>query len=199
MYRIIGADGKEYGPINLEQLRQWIAEGRASGQTRIREEGSTEWKIVSDLPEIGAPPTIAPPSGMAPLGPIVPALDQVSGPAVGLIIVGALDIALSLFRMVGIMAGFGLGAMQATNPMQQRIMAIFGSAGIVLAIVELLVGGLILFGGLKMRRLENYGLCVAASILVMIPILSCCCIVGVPIGIWALVVISKPEVKSAFH
>jgi hypothetical protein len=78
-------------------------------------------------------------------------------------------------------------------------MAIFGSAGIVLAIVELLVGVLILFGGLKMRRLENYGLCVAASVLVMIPILSCCCIVGLPIGIWALVVISKPEVKSAFH
>ena len=27
MYKIKGADGKEYGPASLEQLRQWIGEG----------------------------------------------------------------------------------------------------------------------------------------------------------------------------
>jgi len=29
VYKIIGADGKEYGPITAEQLRRWIAEGLA--------------------------------------------------------------------------------------------------------------------------------------------------------------------------
>ena len=28
MYKIIGQDGKEYGPITAEQLRQWISENR---------------------------------------------------------------------------------------------------------------------------------------------------------------------------
>jgi hypothetical protein len=28
IYKIIGQDGKEYGPVTAEQLRQWIAEGR---------------------------------------------------------------------------------------------------------------------------------------------------------------------------
>jgi len=28
-YRIIGADGKTYGPVGIEQIRQWLAEGRA--------------------------------------------------------------------------------------------------------------------------------------------------------------------------
>ena len=28
MYKIIGGDQKEYGPIGAEQIRQWIAEGR---------------------------------------------------------------------------------------------------------------------------------------------------------------------------
>jgi hypothetical protein len=37
-----------------------------------------------------------------------------------------------------------------------------------------------------------------AAILAMIPCLSSCCIVGLPLGIWALVVLSKPEVKSEF-
>jgi hypothetical protein len=63
----------------------------------------------------------------------------------------------------------------------------------------MLVSGLILFGGLKMQKLENYGLAMAASIVAMIPCISPCCLVGLPIGIWAVVVLSKPEVKNAFH
>jgi hypothetical protein len=52
MYKIIGADGKEYGPVTLDQLRQWIAEGRANAQTKIRPEGATDFKPASELPEL---------------------------------------------------------------------------------------------------------------------------------------------------
>lgn len=55
MYKIIGADGKEYGPISIEVLRQWIAEGRANGQTRVLPEGGTEWKTIAEIPELAAP------------------------------------------------------------------------------------------------------------------------------------------------
>jgi hypothetical protein len=51
MYRIIGADGREYGPISSAQMRQWIAEGRANAATRALAEGSTEWKLLGSLPE----------------------------------------------------------------------------------------------------------------------------------------------------
>ncbi len=51
MYRIIGADGREYGPVTSEQLRQWIHEGRANAQTRLQAEGATEWKTLSEFPE----------------------------------------------------------------------------------------------------------------------------------------------------
>src|SRR5438270_11393772 len=51
MYKMMGADGKEYGPITAEQLRQWIGEGRANGQTRVLPEGSPEWKMLGELPE----------------------------------------------------------------------------------------------------------------------------------------------------
>ena len=51
MYKIIGADGKEYGPVTAEQLRQWIREGRASAQTKVQAEGATEWKTLNQFSE----------------------------------------------------------------------------------------------------------------------------------------------------
>ena len=54
MYRIIGADGREYGPISGDQLRQWIAENRANATTRVLAEGATEWKTLGSLPEFSS-------------------------------------------------------------------------------------------------------------------------------------------------
>ena len=34
MYKIIGGDGKEYGPIDEASLRQWIQEGRLNAQSQ---------------------------------------------------------------------------------------------------------------------------------------------------------------------
>jgi hypothetical protein len=67
MYQIIGADGRQYGPVSGEQLRQWIVEGRANGQTQTFAAGATEWKPLGAMPEFAAhfalatPPTISPP------------------------------------------------------------------------------------------------------------------------------------------
>jgi hypothetical protein len=54
MYKIVGADGKEYGPISAEVLRLWISQGRANSLTRVLPEGSLEWKALSELPEFAA-------------------------------------------------------------------------------------------------------------------------------------------------
>ena len=67
MYKIIGADGREYGPATAGQLRQWIAEGRANAQTQALAPGAPEWKPLGALPEFAGyfappiPPTIGPP------------------------------------------------------------------------------------------------------------------------------------------
>jgi TM2 domain-containing membrane protein YozV len=65
MYKIIGADGKEYGPVSAELLRQWIQQGRVSPQTQACQEGSTDWKPLGNFPEFGfalnTPPVMAPP------------------------------------------------------------------------------------------------------------------------------------------
>jgi len=54
MYKIIGADQQEYGPVTGDQIRQWIAEGRVNAQTRARVEGTEEWKPIGTFPEFAA-------------------------------------------------------------------------------------------------------------------------------------------------
>lgn len=51
MFKIIGADGKEYGPVTSDQVRQWIRDGRANAQTRVQPEGAVDWTTLGDLPE----------------------------------------------------------------------------------------------------------------------------------------------------
>ena len=54
MYKIIGADGKEYGPVSADQVRQWIADGRVTGRTQVKTEGGAEWKSLAEFPEFDA-------------------------------------------------------------------------------------------------------------------------------------------------
>ncbi len=54
MFTIIGADGKEYGPVSAEQLREWIASGRANAQTQGRRKGESAWSTLGSLPEFAA-------------------------------------------------------------------------------------------------------------------------------------------------
>jgi hypothetical protein len=51
MYKIIGADQKEYGPITSDQIRQWIAQGRLNANTLALADGTPEWKPLSAFPE----------------------------------------------------------------------------------------------------------------------------------------------------
>jgi hypothetical protein len=51
MFKIIGGDGRQYGPISAEQLREWIAAGRANAQTQTQREGESEWKPLSAFSE----------------------------------------------------------------------------------------------------------------------------------------------------
>jgi GYF domain 2/Domain of unknown function (DUF4190) len=73
MFKIIGADGKQYGPVTVEQIRQWLAEGRARAETLVQAEGSTDWKPLGQFPEFATtapagvvPPSIPPASSLAP-------------------------------------------------------------------------------------------------------------------------------------
>jgi hypothetical protein len=83
--------------------------------------------------------------------------------------------------------------------MASKVASYVTNAGPAIYVTLLLVHGLILFGGIQMLRLRSYGLALASGILGVIPCASPCCVLGIPFGTWALIVLMRPEVKAAFH
>ncbi|MBL9214712.1 MAG: DUF4339 domain-containing protein [Opitutaceae bacterium] len=75
MFIILGADGKEYGPASIHQIRSWMEGGRANLQTRARRAEETDWKTLGDFPEFGGgaqPPPVAA-AGVPAAAPVTPA------------------------------------------------------------------------------------------------------------------------------
>jgi TM2 domain-containing membrane protein YozV len=63
MYYLVGADGKTYGPVAAEQIRQWIREGRAAAKTMVRGEHATEWRpleAAAEFAELFLNPSVPP-------------------------------------------------------------------------------------------------------------------------------------------
>jgi hypothetical protein len=212
MFKIIGADQKEYGPVSAEQLRQWIADGRAYAQTQARREGETDWKPLSAFEEFAEafrataanPPLMRPPVSSAPppFGSREAALRAVKGPAIALIIIASIAMAYYLVMTVAslIMGPEAFHQQMPSNlplEMPSGIEKLQGPLSALSNFIGFAINGLTLFGAIKMLRLQQHGFAVAGSIAVMMPC-GCCCLPGLPFGIWALVVLNKPEVKSFF-
>lgn len=71
-YRIVGNDGKTYGPVSAEQIRLWITQRRADQRTPVLAEDAGDWNVLGLRPEFAAdfstpPPTIVPVAPRRPL------------------------------------------------------------------------------------------------------------------------------------
>ena len=69
-YMVRGADGKEYGPATLEQLKAWIREGRMQAQQEIKRSDMGYWAPARSFSEIQGAFTAAGP-GTTVQGPAV--------------------------------------------------------------------------------------------------------------------------------
>jgi len=198
MYKIIGADQKEYGPVSAEQMRQWMTEGRVNVQTQVLAEGATEWVALGSLPEFAGVSAGPAPGITVVSAPGPDAAELVKGPATGLIVVAVVG---AIGQVVGIVFNLAGASFMPRHqmPSEAWVNMFSGTIGVISGVIGILLSGLIFIGAMKMKKLESHGLAVAASIVAMIPCLSPCCLLGLPIGIWAAVVLFKPEVKSAFH
>jgi TM2 domain-containing membrane protein YozV len=54
MYKIIGIDGQQYGPISADQVRRWLSENRANAHTLVQVEGTPDWKPLATFAEFAA-------------------------------------------------------------------------------------------------------------------------------------------------
>ena len=70
MYHIVGGDDQKHGPVDEAKIREWIAEGRANGQSMTCRVGDSQWRPLSEFSEFAAefgssapPPLAAPGKG----------------------------------------------------------------------------------------------------------------------------------------
>jgi len=134
------------------------------------------------------------------------AREAVSTPAILLMVTAGLGVVMALLSLLTSLAGGGdvtpeqleqlrQAGMEKFIPWLQRSRS-FGSFG---NLLTLALSGVTFFGAMKMKNLQNFGMAMAASIIAIIPCFGPCCCIGIPAGIWALVVLNKPEVKAAFR
>jgi len=142
---------------------------------------------------------------------------KVSAPAIALMVVGILNILISLFYIgQGVLLVTGVidtgaqtdimvqqweqqGMSQEQIDMASGIMNAIGPIYIVIYVITLILAIMVLMGAMKMKNLKSYGLAMTASILAMIPCVSPCCVAGLPIGIWSIIVLNDIHVKNAFR
>ena len=123
-------------------------------------------------------------------------------PAIGLIVVGGLNVLAGLLwvagmilRAAGTLPEIPLGPEGAEGAPAR----VGGYLAEIVYFLTLVTSPFIIVGAVNMLKGRKYSSAKLAAILAMIPATSCCFILGIPFGIWALIVLSKPEVKAFFE
>jgi hypothetical protein len=153
-----------------------------------------------------------------PAGDVTAVKAKTTPPAVAMLVVSILNLMAGLYFLFN---GFVISQMPADEfekqikkqPQQQQdemrrqgytpeaIRSIVVNAFYGEGAVSLVATVLTLIGSVRMLMLKSYGLAVFSSVLMAIPCVSpsACCLLGMGIGIWSLVILFQPDVRSAFN
>jgi hypothetical protein len=204
--------GQQRGPVSEAEFQRMVQAGTIRGETLVWREGMANWQPYRDVAPSGGPPPpfSAPGAAQVPVSPLPAgmsgdarqtAMDKLNGPSIGLIVTAVLGFLFTLLTIVATASGVQMMPPNAVNdPNVERLLNMLSGGGIIIeAVIRVVLSLVVLLGAIRMRRLTNYGLAVASAIISLIPCsISPCCCVGIPIGIWALVILNKSEVKSQF-
>lgn len=129
--------------------------------------------------------------------------EELNVPAILLLVLAVLGVLSSLASVVG--PGPDLSALDRlpqedpqVREVMQRLMGVAASAGRLLGLLGMGLGVVMAYGAWQMRQLKQYPMAMAAAIIGLLPFGSCCCCLSLPVGVWALTILSRPEVKDAF-
>jgi phage FluMu protein Com len=155
----------------------------------------------------GQSPGGQPPSGnpyQSPMAPVysqaVQAEQRLAGPAIALMIVAILGI-VGFLGIAGLYGVAGIVAVNQPRHMHNDRAEMITVFGIIVAasLVAVVLSVLIVIGARKMKNRESYAWAMTAAIIATIPCISPCGLLGMPFGIWAIIVLCDQTVKSAFR
>jgi len=117
------------------------------------------------------------------------AKQRLLAPAIILIVLAALT---ALLRIVGLAFALMTLGNQPQDAVAFNVGSMMGNG------LALLLNVATIAGAYQMMRLESRSAAMAAAIISVIPICSPCLLLGIPFGIWALVILNDPQVKACF-
>jgi predicted Ser/Thr protein kinase len=142
--------------------------------------------IKTDLASVAAsPPKAQSPEPIDPeLAAWLAARRSVRGPAIGLLVTGILNWV--LIPLFGLVAAY----LEALRNVEQ-VPVLWSLLGL------MVISSFMIYAALKMKALEAWGAALTGSILAIL--ISPGNWIGLPLGIWALVTLTRPSIKSAFQ
>ena len=195
-YQIVGGDGKEYGPISTEGVTNWLREGRANGDTRIREVGAEEWQSISDLPEFAnafSAAVLPPPTEQFPQQPVAGQFPQQKP--------GKLQ-AIAIMTLVGGILATLIGLGWVVYGLVIGLLTFgIGCIGLPIAIYELVAGILCIIQGSKLLGQNPYPYYAKTKTTAIMQIVCviCCDWINLTLGIINLVFLNDEEVKACIR
>lgn len=172
-YKIRGGDGREYGPVNLDQLIRWIREGRALATQEIQRSDMSHWAAAREFielqptfDEIRAAAAPAAVSATPPSAPEGTDVVRLRSSASWFYWVAALSLVNSIVAVSG---GnwrfiFGLGITQVFDGIGMN----FESAGRIIALgLDLLTAGLLVLFGIFANKSQMWAFLVGGILLAL--------------------------------
>jgi len=118
---------------------------------------------------------------------------RVSAPSIGLLIGGGVS---AIGSVIGILLMVFASTLVFADAEARD--ALFGvGMWLFIAVVRLVLDGVTIYGALQMRQLRSWNLSLVGAISAMIPC-SFCCLVSLPLGVWAIIVLMRDDVKPYF-
>ncbi len=139
-----------------------------------------------------SPNYAGPPGGQPPVGA------KLMAPAIGLLLTGILGMVMTITSIV-----MAMGPPPPIDPNAPPFLQEFqkganGPQAVAIQSIFVLVNIFIIAGAALMLMKKIRGVGLAASVVAMLNFGNCCCLLGLPVGIWSLVILLQPDVKAAF-
>ncbi len=125
---------------------------------------------------------------------------RLNGPGIALMGTGGLGLLVQAGAAVVQVSQLALAAAVVVDQGGPEATRLVVSSAVALTFVALscVVGVVLIYGGWAMTQGRSWTAAVVASGLAMVPFCSPCCLLGLPAGIWALMVLLDAEVKAAY-
>ncbi len=126
-------------------------------------------------------------------------LNKLKVPAIGLIVTGIINFLWGILSVIANIYLFATKQSHFANPLQNNAEQLGVFIGIAITVLSLAVSPIIIYGAIQMLKGNKYGLAKISAILAIVPLTSCCFLAGIPLGIWALVVLNQPDMEMIFN